>query len=96
MVPILAAITAAGTAERLVSGALSAWKALSSSERTDDAKSADVPESFGALMRAQGIDAGSPLAGVGSVLAAITPGQASAETARFVDATAQRLVNRLA
>lgn len=97
MVPILAALGAVGTIDKLATGALAAWKALSSSERAGDKGEVDAPGSFGAMMQAQGIAADSPLANAVSAFSAALPGRADAGPARMaLDATAGRTVNRLA
>ena len=97
MVPVLAALGAVGTIDKLATGALAAWKALSSPERAGGKAEVDAPGSFGALMRAHGISADSPVGAAVSALSAALPGRADAEPVRMaLDATAGRTVNRLA
>ena len=77
MIPVLAAIGAVGTVDKLATGAIAAWKALTTTERAGEPAGVDAPGSFGELMQAYGISADSPLAGAASVLAAVASVSAS-------------------
>ena len=97
MVPVLAALGAIGTVDKIATGALAAWKALSSPERAGGKAEVDAPGSFGALMKALGVSAATPVGAAVSALSAALPGRADAEPARMaLDATAGRTVNRMA
>ena len=97
MVPVLAALGAVGTIDKIATGALAAWKALSSPERAGGKAEVDAPGSFGALMKAHGISADSPVGAAVSTLSTALPGRADAAPVRMaLDATAGRTVNRLA
>ncbi len=83
MAPLLAAISAVDTIDKLASGAKSAWKSLSSARESDDKKtSAPSADSFMSLLPAH--------VGAGNDASSAPPAVAAPHTA------ADRMINRLA